>query len=305
MLYPDFNELLELRHKAGVLDLATSRKVSSALVGSYSSTFRGQGLDFEEVREYVPGDDVRNIDWRVTARTGKTHLKVFREERERSVILCIDLGDHMNFGTRGTFKSIQAAQVAALLGWSASSHHDRVGSIVFGNVPKGIQYFPPTRSRQSMWQMLRLLSDKHRYKNPEPVNLEKVLRKLNRASPTGSLIFIIADFYDINKEVERGLSNLKRKCEVVLLPVYDPSDSDFPAVGNVIFANENREKIDLDTDYTKGRDLYKKQWQESQLRFEKITRGLNIHVIPIYTNEDVDFSIVKGLRKIGKKWVVI
>src|SRR5579862_7094005 len=113
MLYPDFNDLISYKErKLGKLQLAR-RKVSATATGNHHSPFRGQGLEFDAVREYVPGDDIRNIDWRVTARTGSPHLKVFQEERERHIVLCVDMNATMRFGTRNTFKSVQAARVAA------------------------------------------------------------------------------------------------------------------------------------------------------------------------------------------------
>jgi uncharacterized protein (DUF58 family) len=145
MLYPDFNELVSLGHKASRLQLVSGLQSTAASSGNYASPFRGQGLAFHEVREYRFGDDIRSIDWRVTARTNKPHLKVFTEERERTVILCIDANAAMRFGTRGTFKSVQAARAAALLGWHANVSNDRVGCIVFGDVPDGLQFFRPTR----------------------------------------------------------------------------------------------------------------------------------------------------------------
>jgi uncharacterized protein (DUF58 family) len=129
-LHPQLDDLLELRHQARALGVAAHHLVNSTFTGLYSSVFRGTGLDFDEVREYQQGDDIRNMDWLVTARTNVPHLKIFREERQRSVILCIDTGPHMSFGTRGTFKSIQAARTAALIGWAASKQHDRVGGVL-------------------------------------------------------------------------------------------------------------------------------------------------------------------------------
>ncbi|MEW8237423.1 MAG: DUF58 domain-containing protein, partial [Candidatus Thiodiazotropha taylori] len=119
-LHPHIDDLLELRHQAHTLGLASHHLVNTSFSGLYASVFRGTGLDFEEVREYREGDDIRNMEWNVTARTNVPHMKIFREERERSVVLCIDRGPHMSFGTRGTFKSVQAAKAAALLGWAAS-----------------------------------------------------------------------------------------------------------------------------------------------------------------------------------------
>ena len=119
-LYPRLDDLLELRHQAHTLGLPSHHLVNSTFAGLYASVFRGAGVNFEEVREYREGDDIRYMDWKVTARTNEPHLKVFREERERSVVLCVDKGPHMAFGTRGTFKSVQAARAAALIGWAAS-----------------------------------------------------------------------------------------------------------------------------------------------------------------------------------------
>src|SRR5271156_6307745 len=134
MLYPDFNELMQLGQKASRLQIVSGRRSMAAGSGDYASPFRGQGLSFHEVREYRFGDDIRSIDWRVTARTDKPYVKVFTEERERTVILCVDTNAAMRFGTRGTFKSVQAARAAALLGSQASSSNDRVGCLLFGDV---------------------------------------------------------------------------------------------------------------------------------------------------------------------------
>src|ERR1700744_1672482 len=178
MLDPDFNELIQLGQKASRLRIVSTRQSMAASFGDYSSPFRGQGLEFHEVREYRFGDDIRNIDWRVTARTDKPYVKVFTEERERTVILCIDANAAMRFGTRGTFKSVQAARAASLLGWQANVAKDRVGCVVFGDVPGGIKYFTPTRSRQALWQTLKLLSRTTAGENKAPVPQETVLKYL-------------------------------------------------------------------------------------------------------------------------------
>ncbi len=124
-------ELIRLRSQASLPGLAPQRRVMTTQTGPYASPFKGRGIDFAEVRAYLPGDDIRNIDWRVTARTGQPHTKLFREERERPVLLLVDLGASMRFGTRVAFKSVLAARAAALLGWAAVGHGDRVGGVVF------------------------------------------------------------------------------------------------------------------------------------------------------------------------------
>jgi len=130
--------------------------VNSTFAGVYASVFRGQGLDFEEVAEYREGDDIRNMDWKVTARTNEPHLKLYREERERSVLLCVDQGPRMQFGTRGAFKAIQAARAAALIGWAANRLNDRVGGILYGGQT---QHFRPTKDRRALWKLLKAMTD--------------------------------------------------------------------------------------------------------------------------------------------------
>src|SRR5580704_248263 len=205
MLYPDFNELMQLGQKASRLHIASGRQSLAGGSGDYASPFRGQGLAFHEVREYRFGNDIRSIDWRVTARTDKPYVKVFTEERERTVIICIDANAAMRFGTRGTFKSVQAARAAALLGWHANGSKDRVGCIVFGDVSEGIQFFAPTRSRSALWQTLKLLSDATTGVHGAAVEQEVVLKYLERVAPTRTLIIFISDFQNATEAMERRL----------------------------------------------------------------------------------------------------
>ena len=120
----------------------------------------------------------------MTARTGKPHTKVFKEEHERSIIICVDVNEAMRFGTRGTFKSLQAARAASLLGWQASCGRDKLGACLFGDVPDGMRFFEPSRSRASLWGMFKQLSDRNPIPREQPISLEDVLRHINKASPT-------------------------------------------------------------------------------------------------------------------------
>ncbi len=189
-LRPALDELLELRHQAHALGIASRHLVGSSFAGVYASVFRGQGLDFEEVREYHEGDDIRSMDWKVTARTNEPHLKLYREERERSVLLCVDQGPRMQFGTRGTFKAVQAARAAALIGWAASRMHDRVGGILYGAQP---QHFRPTKDRRALWRLLKALAEEPGTSPDVPDALAGALRRADRGAPTGSLVFVIGD----------------------------------------------------------------------------------------------------------------
>ena len=141
----------------GAKQVKLKDKVSSAVSGEYKSKLYGSGLEFEEVREYVFGDDIRDIDWRVTARTGKTHSKLFKIDSEQIVNIVVDINPTMHFGTQKTFKSIQAAKTAALIGWNSFQNNNKVGGLVFGGAKKEAELFRPTKTKQSLLRLLQTL----------------------------------------------------------------------------------------------------------------------------------------------------
>jgi len=295
-LHPQLDDLLELRHQARTLGVAAHHLVNSTFTGLYSSVFRGTGLDFDEVREYREGDDIRNMDWLVTARTNKPHLKVFREERQRSVILCIDTGPHMSFGTRGTFKSIQAARTAALIGWAASKQDDRVGGVLFGNPATGTRYYRATPGRRGLWRILRALTEPIEQGDTDESQLMAALQHLDSGSGTGSLIFVIAPINNITTGLERILGSLKQRHDVVLLPVDDPADRDLPSMGPVIFSNAAGELLEVDTDNEVGRRAFRVDWEQRREELQQLSYRLGVGLIPVSTNKDVHKSLINGLR---------
>jgi uncharacterized protein (DUF58 family) len=296
-LHPRLDDLLELRHQARTLGLASHHLVNSAFSGLYASVFRGYGLDFEEVREYKAGDDIRNMDWHVTARTDVPHLKVFREERERSVMLCVDHGPHMSFGTHGTFKSIQAARAAALIGWAANSIHDRVGGLLFGSPDKRLQYFRPTRGRRALWRILRAMSEPGGQGRVEGAPLLDALHKAERGATTGTLIFVIAALDRDVGPLERTLGRLRQRHSVALLPVDDVADWEIPAMGRVIFTGPDGELLELDTDDEHGRQAYRAEWERRREFLRSMAHRLGITLIPLRTDEDVHRAMMDGLRR--------
>ena len=327
-LSPEIDDLLELRHRAHALGLASHHRVTSVLNGLYASVFRGQGMDFEETREYQEGDEIRNMDWRVTARTGMPHLKVFREERERAVIFCVDAGMHMDFGTRGTFKSVQAARACALLGWSASGNQDRVGALLFGNPKTGPQYFRPSRARQSLWRTLRALTQRpadegtalegtSRQPGSSPgaaavrgsgstpdAPLLDALDKLHRVTPTGGLIFLIGDMHHNPSHLQRALGRLRQRLDVVLMPVDDPADRELPDIGKVVFGGPGGQRVEVDTDNETGRRKYRESWELNRTALMTLAARLGVPVIPIPTNDEIHRVLVAGLRRQMKRQVV-
>ncbi|MGB5725694.1 MAG: DUF58 domain-containing protein, partial [Thiogranum sp.] len=280
-LQPRLDNLLELRHQAHTLGLASHHLVNSSFSGLYASVFRGQGLNFEEVREYSEGDDIRNMDWKVTARTGDPHLKVFREERERSVMLCVDTGPHMEFGTRSTFKSVQAAHAAALLGWAANGLHDRVGGVLFGGGDWQNSYFRPTKDRRALWQLLKTLATPCSSTNESPPELlSEVLQQAAKGIGTGGLVFVIADFNRDLQGLGKGLSQLRQHHSVVLVPVDDPADRDLPDMGDILFRSADGELLSVDTADKAGREAYRHAWQQRRDQLTQLAHGSGCAMIP-------------------------
>ncbi len=294
---PRLDELLELRHGAHTLGLASHHLVNSAFSGLYASVFRGQGLDFEEVREYREGDDIRNMDWKVTARINEPHLKIYREERERSVVLCVDKGPHMHFGTRGTFKSVQAARAAALIGWAANGNHDRVGGILFGDADDGPQHYRPTKDRRALWQLLKELAEPAQQAVRGIDCIDFVLQRADKGAGTGALIFLIADLNRDLQGLERTLGQLRQRHSVVLVPVDDPADRELPRLGHAMFRGPDGELLEVDTDDQAGRQAYLERWTKRRATITQLANRLGIALAPISTDRDVHLSLRDGLLR--------
>ncbi len=296
-LYPRLDDLLELRHQAHTLGVSSHHLVNSTFAGLYASVFRGAGVNFEEVREYREGDDIRYMDWKVTARINEPHLKVFREERERSVVLCVDRGPHMAFGTRGTFKGVQAARAAALIGWAASRLQDRVGGMAFGDPDQGLQHFRPARGRRALWQLLRTLTLPSTAASASIDCLAGALKRAASGLPTGSLIFVIADLNRDALNLESVLGNLRQRNSVVLIPVDDPADREIPAMGQITFSATDGRLIEIDTDDSQARAAYREAWEQRRRSLSTLANRLNIILMPIHTEQDIHASLISSLEQ--------
>ena len=224
---PSLDELVGLSQPAAGITLSrpTARALQS---GQYLSRFKGRGMEFDETRLYMPGDDVRNLDWRVTARTGKAHTKLFREERERPVFLSVDYRAAMFFATRGMYKSALAARLAALVAWSARRHDDRIGGQVFSEA--GSLELKPDHGQAAVLRLLRVLVDEARPKTGRPAEraLEEALVHLPRHARPGSLVFVFSDFRELTAAGEAAISRLARHCDGVLALIYDPIEQHLP-----------------------------------------------------------------------------
>lgn len=229
--------LLGLAKPAAALNLRY-RKIRAAQGGNYLSHLKGRGMAFDETRLYQPGDDVRRMDWRVTARTDKPHSKVFKEEKERPLFISVDYRSTMAFASRGVFKSVQAARLAGLLAWAAFRQGDRIGGQIFDDT--GCQELKPRTGKVALLRFLNALVHPA-YKSVEVNSLDKVLSRLLRHAHPGSQVFIISDFRGLNAEAENHLANLARHCDVVLLHIFDPLESHWPNKGRYRFTDGVRE----------------------------------------------------------------
>lgn len=280
-------DLIALRFPARQLQLGRRNRALSALTGPNKSNFRGRGIEFEEVRAYQPGDDIRTIDWRVTARTGSAHTQLFQEERERPVLIAVDQRDAMFFGSRHCFKSVLASHLAALIAWAALEGADRVGGLVFNDAEH--RDIRPRRSRNTV---LALLSQIATYNSQLPLNstappvsFADMLGKLRRIARPGSSVFIISDFRDALTEPAREqLFQLAQHSEITALGCSDALEANLPRAGRYTVTDG----VTRSTLQTTGRQLrraYHTHWEQSQQQLAEHMRRLGIPLIQLQTHD--------------------
>jgi uncharacterized protein (DUF58 family) len=276
--------LIDLARPAAGLNLKHSA-IRAGQSGGYASRFKGRGMEFEEARGYQPGDDIRSIDWRVTARTGEAHTKVFREERERPVFISVDNRPAMHFATRGVFKSVLAAKLAALVAWAAQHHGDRIGGQIFTDT--ACRELKPQNGRHAVLRFLNAISSQNdaNQLSSMPITLEQVLARLMQHARPGSLVYIVSDFRGINDQVETYLAKLSRHCEVVLIFVYDPLESHLPEKGRYRFTDDKRDVV-IDTGDRQRLLKYHQHFAQRLDQLEQIAKKMGLALIQCSTTDD-------------------
>jgi uncharacterized protein (DUF58 family) len=283
--------LIDLAKQATRINLhhAQNRSLQS---GGYVSRFKGRGMEFDETRLYQPGDDIRSIDWRVTARTGKTHTKVFREERERPVFISVDDRLTMQFATRGVFKSVLAAKLAGLLAWAAEYHGDRIGGQIFSELE--CRELKPQNGRHAVLRFLSAIVGKTNLTSSinelgttalPKITLEQVLARLAQHARPGSLVYVISDFRGINEQTETYLAKLAQHCEVVLIFIYDPLESSLPTKGRYRFTNNERDVV-IDTSDEQRLKNFQQLFTLRLQRIESLAKKRGLTFIKCSTSED-------------------
>lgn len=261
----DLARLLRARHWARDLKLFSPQAARSMLLGETRSRFRGRGMEFEEVRRYQPGDDIRNIDWKVSARAGKTYTKLFCEERERPVHIMVDQRSSLFFGSQKQFKSVLAAEIGSAIGWAALAGSDRVGGQVIGDERES-----ESRARRNKQAVLRLIHDLHEFNHALPdsyssgstTSLSNSLEECRRITRPGTAIFVISDFHDFDQAAAKALSNLGRHTDVTLIQVVDALELELPLLSSApISDGEHRAQIKISS---KLKTAYQAQLSEQQ-----------------------------------------
>ena len=291
-------DLIALQYKVKGYSFLPRQPVHSVLAGRHASRMRGRGLNFEEIRGYLPGDDVRTIDWRVTARTQKPHVRVYTEERDRPALLLVDQRLSMFFGSRRAMKSTVAAEVAALGAWRVFGQGDRVGALVFDDLD--IEEIRPHRSRRTVMRILDVVVEKNRALRADskarrqPAMLNRALEAAERLCSHDFVVAIVSDFDGLDDETERLVTRLAHHNDVIAVPVWDPLATEVPAGGRVVVAEgELQVELDLGTEQVRSRML---ELADTRLsRVLRWTKERGVPVLPLSTAEDVPLQLQRLL----------
>ena len=297
-VYISMEELVAIQSRHCTLDLRGRRKALTAIAGSHHSSFRGRGIDFDEVRVYEPGDDVRNIDWRVTARTGKPHTKLFREERERPIYIVVDQGQSMFFGSQQCFKSVAAAKAAGYLAWGSREHGDRVGGFIFND--QEVQEIRPKEGKKGIQQYLRLLIQFNQKLSPEGIAsgsrgaFVNALEGVKRVIRPGSLVFVISDFKHFDDITLQHFSLVARHSDIVAIHIHDPLEQQLPPPGSYSFTNGQR-AMTVNTQNKELRKHYRLRFLQHQDRLRQQLASIAIPLIEISTADSVSDELNSSL----------
>jgi uncharacterized protein (DUF58 family) len=269
------------------LEIRTRRMVNDSLAGSYHSVFKGRGMDFDEVREYTPGDEVRTIDWNVTARAGKTFVKKFTEERELTIFLLVDISASGNFGSGAFSKRDLAAELASVLAFSAIRNSDKVGLLLFTDQVE--RYLPPKKGRRHILRVVRDIL----YHDPEHsgTDIIRTLDIANRLLHRRTVVFLISDFElpkdtpGARADLRRGMRRTNRRHDLVAVHIEDPREQDLPDVGIVALEDaETGEVIELDTASATVRKRFKEQSLERSRRLVSDFRSEGVDTLQLRTD---------------------
>lgn len=281
----------EIARRVKGIEIRTRKLVEDLFGGEYHSVFKGRGMEFDEVREYMPGDDIRSIDWNVTARAGHPYIKKFSEERELTLLLVVDHSASGAFGTRGSLKAEKAAEACALLAFSAIRNNDRVGLLSFTDRIE--LYVPPRKGKSHVLRLIRelLYFEPEGTKTDVSVALEFAARVLNRRS----LVFLVSDL--LSSDFEKTLRIAGRKHDLTAMQIIDPAEMELPDAGIITMEDaESGEMMLVDTSSRAVRESWARNHQEAQKNLENLMRRCDTDHILLRTDENIDLPLKKFFK---------
>lgn len=297
----ELGDLLRLQMFAQLLDLSHQKRIRSQQSGGFMSPFRGRGMEFDEVRSYQPGDDVRMIDWRVTARTGEVHTKLFREERERPIFFFVDQTASMQFGTRNAFKSVVGAQAAGLLAWAAMANGDRIGAVVTGSQQH--RELKPVGGKRGVLRLLRAMSQARQQpgEDGDAEAFRSGFLRLCRIARPGSLVYLISDFRHL--EIVRPYFNLLcRHNDLALIFLYDSMEFKAPPPGYYPVTNGRQRYLWNTRQQAKPlRDRFFLRYN----RLQQLCQQLRSHLITMATDQEILSPLREALHHSAAKAIYL
>lgn len=302
-VYADLDDLVRIQFSSRDFSFKPQQPVTSVLSGRYASRLRGRGLNFEELRRYLPGDDIRTMDWKVTARTRAPHVRVYTEEKDRAVLLLVDQRQNMFFGTRDRLKSVTAAELAALSAWRALAVGDRIGAIVFSD--DEMTEIRPQRSRQAVMQILgTVVRQNHALHagskvTPGPGQLNRALDRARVLAPHDVLVVVISDGFGVNADTERLTAGLAEHNDVLMLLVHDPLRID--PRGPRLTVSDGTLQMDLDLSDRKVSDMIATDYRTDQEEVARYLQRLSAPLLMISNQGDVVDQVRRHLGVPGRR----
>ena len=286
-------ETSELLKRVRKIEIKTRGLSKNIFAGEYHSAFKGRGMTFSEVREYQYGDDIRNIDWNVTARHNRPYVKIFEEERELTVMLMIDVSASRNFGTISKLKKNQITEIAAVLAFSAIQNNDKIGVIFFSD--KIEKFIPPKKGRTHILHIIRELIDF--YPEDKQTDIEQALEYMTNSIKKRCTCFVISDFID-EQDFAHAMAIDNRKHDVVALSIYDPRENQLPPVGMMYLRDaETGEQMWVDTSDKKLREAYEKYAFVREKELDAIFKRSGVDVANIRSDEDYVRALITLFKK--------
>ena len=300
-VYVDINDLRRLQHKAKGFSFLTKQPVNSALSGKNVSKLRGRGLNFEELRHYRPGDDIRSMDWKVTRRTGKPHIKVYTEERERNVYLVVNQSSSMFFGSTNKMKSVIAAEIAALMAWKVTDSGDRIGAVVFND--KQVKVVSAKRGKLHVVNVLaEVVKMNHQLKvgkgEPNSNSINEALIKHSHICGHNALIIIVGDGHGWDTKSTQLIKNIRQHNDVIACQIYDPLEQQLPEMSNMV-VSDGEKQIQFSSLNRNTQEKYRVSIEQQENRFESATRKNRIPLLSLNTLEPIEKQLRKALGKVG------